>query len=175
MRSTTVRQAGLDDPSVPSCGRRHRRAFGNAVRDRRFDVCVLARVTRANRNRCVPVIRRGDHDGINRSIIKQPPKVRMPGRSALLQRGDLFTGRLQHAGINVAQCSDLHVPKAGQRPRQFQPSRSNTDDAQPNAFRSRVSPSRTRQAHDASRYARGVPRAVFQKPSAIDFVLAQCA
>ena len=102
-------QARLDHAAVPPGGGHHLLAFPDVVRDRFFDVNVFSRLARQNGHRRVPMVGRGDHDGIDGSIVEDSAEVGLPaGRLALHVRSRTGRRRTQ-AFVDVAQCHDIDV------------------------------------------------------------------
>ena len=67
--------AGLDDPVVLPRGLDDPPAFADVVADRLLDVDVLAGLAGPDRRQGVPVVGRGDRDGVDRLVVEQAADV----------------------------------------------------------------------------------------------------
>ena len=68
-------RAGLDDALVLSRGLDHAPAFADVVADGLLDIDVLAGLARPDRRQRVPVVGRGDRDGVDRLVVEQAANV----------------------------------------------------------------------------------------------------
>ncbi len=101
--------AGLHDPVVFSCRGDHLAAFPYIVRDRLFDVNVLAGLARPDRYQRMPVIRRGGNNRVDILVLKQLSNVDVGIDLfvALLEFRDLAIDKIP---IGIAKS---HHPHAG--------------------------------------------------------------
>ncbi len=101
--------AVLDD-AVVFAGRLHQlRAFKNVVGAGLLDVHILARLTGPDAHQRVPVIRRGDGDGVDGFVFQQLAHIGIGGWTRLAGRLDLGQAASQDGFVHVAQRGDLHV------------------------------------------------------------------
>ena len=63
------------DPVVLAGGLDHPPAFADVVADRLLDVDVLARLAGPDRGQGVPVVRRGDRDGVDVLVVEDLAEV----------------------------------------------------------------------------------------------------
>ena len=66
-------------------------------------VDVLARLAGENRHPGVPVVGRGDHDGVDFLVVEHAPEVVFELWLAALQFGDIAAGLLQDLRVQVAE------------------------------------------------------------------------
>ncbi len=86
--------------------------FPNVVRNGLFDVHILAGLTRPDRDQGMPVIGRGDHDGINVCLLQQFAHVDI-GVDCFTAGGEFLDFAIQNVLIHIAQG---HHPDALQFP-----------------------------------------------------------
>ena len=81
VRRAASLRAELDDAVVLARGLDHPPPFDDVVAGRLLDVDVLAGLAGQDGQQRVPVVGRGDRDGVDRLVVEQPPKVFLgPGR-----------------------------------------------------------------------------------------------
>ena len=107
-RAADALAADLEDPLVPIDRGDDVEALVDRVGHRLLDVDVLAGRHRVDRHPAVPVIRRGDEDGVDGPVVEQPPVV--------VDDGGLAAGPgpapFGPAAVGVAQRDDLGVGAA---------------------------------------------------------------
>ncbi len=101
--------AGLDDALVFSRGLDHPPAFAHVVADRLLDIDVLARLACPDRRQGVPVVGRGDRDGVDRFVVEQAANVLHDLGRRLGISFDHLGPAAGRAEINVADRRDAHV------------------------------------------------------------------
>ena len=107
-----VHRAGLHDLVVGARGVRHQAAFQDGVRGRLLDVDVLAGLERPDGGERVPVVRRGDDDGVDVLVVEHAPEIL---REARLERRDVLEQRRvvgargEQVLVDVAERLDLDV------------------------------------------------------------------
>jgi hypothetical protein len=116
-RVGTLLHADLYDAVVLASGANNLLAFPMIVRKRLFDVHVFATFAGPDCRQCVPVVARGDNDGIDLvvlRIVEHFPHVGI-GRRAVM----LFRGFPEPLGIGIAQRGDSNVFQRAKMLEQF--------------------------------------------------------
>ena len=109
--AAAVHRADLDHLAVARRRLDHPASFPDGVRRRLLDVDVLSGLQRPDRRQRMPVIRRGDDDGVDVLVVEHAAhvldEVRLEGRDA----GELLVvdARRLEVGVDVAQRLDLDV------------------------------------------------------------------
>lgn len=112
-RPGTALIADLDDTVVFFGGFDQKFAFARTVAARLFNVNVFAGFQGKNRHRCVPMVGRGDHDGIDIGIFEDFSKIAFGLRLLALGFGVEGNRPLHRTRIDVAYVSDLAARNAG--------------------------------------------------------------
>jgi type VI protein secretion system component VasA len=76
----------LNDPMELSGRIANQLALADRLRQGFFDVYILARVAGEQSHMRVPVVRRGDDDGINVLVFEEAPESPSPGRERAFER-----------------------------------------------------------------------------------------
>ena len=100
-------RAVLDDPVVPPRGLDGDPAFVDVVAARFFDVDVLARLAGPDRDQGVPVVGRGDRDGVDRLVVEHAADVLHGGRRPAALLLDLVEPLLVRPRVGIDQVRDL--------------------------------------------------------------------
>ena len=98
---------------MPPGGFYHGAAFGHAMADRFFAIDVLASLGRGDAGEGVPMIRRGDDDGIDVLAREQFPKINESGATFVSSVGRCagimilhhLQGGIAAGGIDIADCN----------------------------------------------------------------------
>src|SRR5262249_3338131 len=109
----TAVRAVLDDAVVFARGGDELLAFPITMRAGLFDINVLAGLASPDAHQRVPVIRRGDRDGVNRLVFEQLANVNV--LFGLLARVlfNLAAALLEHGVVHIADGGDLDVGHLG--------------------------------------------------------------
>src|SRR5262252_3375182 len=101
--------AVLDDAVVLTRGGDELLAFPITMRAGLFDINVLARLASPDAHQRVPVIRRGDRDGVNRLVFEQLANVHILFGPLARVLFNLAASLLEHGVVHVADGGDLNV------------------------------------------------------------------
>src|SRR5882672_5829035 len=105
--------AVLDDAVVFACGGDQLLAFPITMRAGLFDINVLARLASPDPHQRVPVIRRGDRDGVNRLVFEQLANVHVLYGPLARVLFNLAASLLEHGIVHIADGGDLDVGHPG--------------------------------------------------------------
>jgi hypothetical protein len=130
--------AGLEDDVVVARRLHHGARFGDRQGQRLLAIDVLARPRRQNRGNRVPVIGRGDDDGIYVAAGQQFAEIDILSAAtiraglALLSVGamDTFDGILAADAMNIANGDDLHAAIAKKPAQVAPPHHADADEAE---------------------------------------------
>ena len=106
LRAAAPLRADLHDAVVPPGRLDHAPAFDEVVRDRLLDVDVLARLAGPDGRQGVPVVGRGDHQGVDIAILQDTAHVLLDARLPLLVAGPTPALR-HHVVIRIDNGDDL--------------------------------------------------------------------
>ena len=101
-------RAGLDDFAILARGFDRLAPFPDVVRNGLFHVNILARLHRPDRGQRMPVIGRGDGDGVHVLVLQQPANVRVAFH-LFVPLGEGFDARIQDFAVHVTQRDDPNV------------------------------------------------------------------
>ena len=110
-RPAAIHRADLHDLVVPRRRLDHLAAFPHRVRRGLLDVDVLAGLERPDGGERVPVVRRGDDDGVDVLVVEHAPQILHEPR---LERGDFRQARVvdplgRQIRVDVAEGLDFYV------------------------------------------------------------------
>ena len=115
-RPAPIHRADLHDPVVARRRLDHPAAFPHGMRRGLLDVHVLASLQRPDRGERVPVIRRGNHDGVDVPVVEHPAQVLdeagPEGVNLLQSRVVDPLGR--EVRVDIAERLDLDVFQSGE-------------------------------------------------------------
>ena len=100
----------------------------------RFEVDVLARVARSDRQGNVGMIRRRDHDGVESAIVEQASRVTDDVGRLGLERGQVAQGNTAYVCVDIAEHDEFHIRPTSKVLRQLQTATANTDDPDSNSL-----------------------------------------
>ncbi len=109
--------AVLDDPVVPPRGLDGDPAFVDVVAARLFDVDVLARLAAPDRDQGVPVIGRGDRDGVDRLVLEDAADVLHGGRRAGRPSFAIWSSRFLYVRVSGSTRYVISTPGHSRRTR----------------------------------------------------------
>ena len=129
-------RAGLHDAVVAPRRLDHRAAFADIVRERLFDVDVFASLAGEHRDGGVPVVGRGDMNGVDVFPLQQPPEILIRLR---LRTGPFFR-TLGVRKIHIGHRAILHAGRFAHQTRYIPPAAAATDQADGDAVISAADP-----------------------------------
>ena len=113
VRSAAPLRADLHDAIVLAGGLDHAAALDEIVRDGLLDVDMLAGLTGPDGGQGVPVVRRGDADGVDVAVLEDAAEVFDDLRRPLLSRVDDLQGVVGGVFIRIADGGDLDAFQGG--------------------------------------------------------------
>src|SRR5262245_26907235 len=104
----TALRAGLDDFAMFARGFDRLAPFPDVVGNGLFHIDILARLHRPDRGERMPMIGRGDGDGVHVLVLQQPPNVRV-GFHLFVALGKGLNASIQDFAVHVAQSDDPDI------------------------------------------------------------------
>src|SRR5207302_3497290 len=114
-RATAALGAMLDDPLLLAGKLGGDAAFVDVVAARLLDVDVLLRLAGPDGHQSVPVVGRGDRDGVEAAVLQRLADVLHTLRRVAALLLDRLDGAVPEAGVGIDEVDDARVLAAGQR------------------------------------------------------------
>ena len=117
-RPTAALAPHLHDAVVPPRSRDGQLSFTRIVAAGFFDIDMLAGRACQNRGRGMPMVRRGDDQGVDRLIVENLAEIDDTLRATVLFCADMLHALSQRPAVDVTEISDFRVRNRGDRRRQ---------------------------------------------------------